>query len=293
MSTAEGKIAEVLAGDALWVVVHGEGVSVGERPEGAEWGERDVLASIPDDAIDIMATDPPYSAHVHKSVRSAKRSELPDVADFACRTRRVRDLGFEHLSAASRRAVAAQAARLVRRWSMFFSDDESTWLWRLSLGAASLEYIKTAHWLREGGAPQFTGDRPASGTEPITIAHRPGRKRWNGGGKAGIYAHPIVANRKGQQGSRLHPTQKPEGLMVDLLRDFTEPGELVCDPYCGSATTGVAALRLGCRFIGIERQAQHVEASRARLRALDLSATLHAGRATKMRQADLFGKGAA
>lgn len=77
--------------------------------------------------------------------------------------------------------------------------------------------------------------------------------------------------------------------MVALLRDFADPGELICDPYAGSSTTGVAALRLGCRFIGIERQAQHVEASRKRLRSLDLSATPHAGRATRLRQLSLPG----
>lgn len=287
---SEGTLQQVLDGSALWCVVHGEGVSVGERPAGVDWGERDVLASIPDDAIDIMATDPPYSAHVHRSVRSAKRSDLPDVAAFKCRTRRTVDLGFEHLTAKARRENARQAARLVKRWSMFFSDDESTWLWRLSLRGAGLEYVKTAHWLREGGAPQFTGDRPASGTEPITLAHRPGRKRWNGGGKAGIYAFPIVANRLGQRGSRLNEAQKPEGLMVALLRDFTEPGELVIDQHNGSGTTGAAALRLGCRYIGIERRADQVEKARARLRAIDLSETLHAGRAGRMRQADLFAK---
>lgn len=287
---SEGTVAEVLAGSALWCVVHGEGVSVGERPEGAEWGERNVLASIPDDAIDIMATDPPYSAHVHKSVRSAKRNDLPDVAAFKCRTRRTVDLGFEHLSAKARRENARQAARLVKRWSMFFCDAESTWLWRLSLTACGLKYLKTMQWIREGGAPNFTGMGPAACAESIVLAHRPGRTAWNGGGKSGLYAFPIVANRAGQRGSRLNETQKPEPLMVALLRDFSEPGHVVIDQHNGSGTTGAAALRLGCRYIGIERRLEQVEKSRARLRALNLSATLHAGRANRMRQADLFGK---
>lgn len=287
---SEGTVAEVLAGEALWCVVHGEGVSVGERPEGADWGEANVLASLPALSVDHIITDPPYSETVHRNVKSSKRDGLPDATDFACRARRVRDLGFSHLTAEEAGHAAKQFARLSRRWVAAFSDVESCDVWRFCLELSGLDYIRTAAWFREGGAPQFTGDRPASGFEVITLAHPTGRKRWNGGGRSAVYAHPIVANRKGQQGSRLHPTQKPEALMVALLRDFTDPGELICDPYAGSSTTGVAALRLGCRFIGIERQAQHVEASRARLRALDLSATLHAGRANRMRQADLFGK---
>jgi site-specific DNA-methyltransferase (adenine-specific) len=51
---------------------------------------------------------------------------------------------------------------------------------------------------------------------------------------------------------RLHPTQKPLALMRDLVRDFTQPGDVVLDPFMGSATTGVACLEEGRRFLGIE-----------------------------------------
>lgn len=287
---SEGTIAEVLAGEARWCVVHGEGVSVGERPEGADWGEANVLASLPALSVDHIITDPPYSETVHRNVKSSKRDGLPDVADFACRARRVSDLGFSHLTAEEAGHAAKQFARLSRRWVATFSDVESCDVWRFVLELSGLDYIRTAAWFREGGAPQFTGDRPASGFEVITLAHRKGRKRWNGGGKAATYAHPIVANRAGHRNDRINEAQKPEGLMVALCRDFTDPGELIVDAYSGSGTTGAAALRLGCRYIGIERRLEQVEKSRARLRALDLSTTLHAGRAQRMRQADLFGK---
>lgn len=49
-----------------------------------------------------------------------------------------------------------------------------------------------------------------------------------------------------------HPTQKPLALMVWCL-EFLPPSILVCDPYMGSGTTGVAALQTGRNFIGIER----------------------------------------
>ena len=50
-----------------------------------------------------------------------------------------------------------------------------------------------------------------------------------------------------------HPTVKPVDLMRWLIRLVTQPGDVVLDPFCGSATTGVAALLEGRRFIGIER----------------------------------------
>lgn len=49
-----------------------------------------------------------------------------------------------------------------------------------------------------------------------------------------------------------HPTEKPVALMEMYIRNSTQPGALVIDPFMGSGTTGVAAIRAGRRFIGIE-----------------------------------------
>jgi DNA modification methylase len=51
---------------------------------------------------------------------------------------------------------------------------------------------------------------------------------------------------------RVHPTQKPVALMARIIELFTQPGDLVVDPYMGSGPTGVAAMRLGRRFAGCE-----------------------------------------
>lgn len=50
----------------------------------------------------------------------------------------------------------------------------------------------------------------------------------------------------------LHPTQKPLPLFEYLLRTYSNPGNMVCDPFMGSGTTGVACVKLGRKFIGIE-----------------------------------------
>jgi site-specific DNA-methyltransferase (adenine-specific) len=209
---------------------------------------------------------------------------MPDVADFGCRTRRVVDLGFESITVPEMEGVADEIERVAKRWAAIFSDVESCHLWRGAF--TSWDYVRTAEWRRIGGAPQFTGDRPSSGFEAITLVHPKGRKRWNGGGKAGSYEFPIVANRLGARGARVHPTQKPVELMLALVEDFSDPGEIVGDWYCGSGTTGVAALRLGRRFIGIERDSAHAETARQRLHAEACGSTIQASRAG---QTTLFG----
>lgn len=267
--TGEGTLAAVLAGEARWTVICGDNT--------------EVLPGLPDASVDHVITDPPYGEHVHASVRSSGRNGMPDGDSFACRTRRSVDLTFDHLTEAEAQAREADLVRICRRWRMYFSDVETCSVWR---AAAGKDYVRTGAWLRIGGAPQFSGDRPAAGFEAITIAHRKGRKHWNGGGKAGVWAHAIVANRLGQRGSRVHTTQKPIDLMLDLVRDFTDPDDLILDPYCGSGTTLVAALRLGRRAIGIELNPEWAALSRDRLRAEESDTTLQAARAG---QGALFG----
>ena len=61
-----------------------------------------------------------------------------------------------------------------------------------------------------------------------------------------------------------HPTQKPLGLLCRVIMASTQPGAWILDPFAGSSTTGIAANLLGRRFLGIEREAEFANISRAR-----------------------------
>ena len=52
---------------------------------------------------------------------------------------------------------------------------------------------------------------------------------------------------------RLHPTQKPVGLMAWCIERYTSFGDTIFDPFMGSGSTGVAAMHTGRHFIGIEQ----------------------------------------
>lgn len=58
--------------------------------------------------------------------------------------------------------------------------------------------------------------------------------------------------RKIIPGAKQHPTEKPPELAAHFIRLHTKPGDTVLDPFMGSGSTGVAALQLGRKFIGIE-----------------------------------------
>lgn len=78
---------------------------------------------------------------------------------------------------------------------------------------------------------------------------------------------------------RLHPNEKPVEFLLRLLRLTTRPGETVLDIFAGSATCGVAALRLGRKFIGVEKDPEFFDLCVERLRAEENGHSLSAERA--------------
>lgn len=66
-------------------------------------------------------------------------------------------------------------------------------------------------------------------------------------------------------GNKLHPTQKPISGLAPLIRSFTLPGELVLDPFAGSASTCATALLTGRKYIGIEMDEEYFSAAQQRL----------------------------
>ncbi|MGT3244133.1 DNA-methyltransferase [Yersinia enterocolitica] len=65
---------------------------------------------------------------------------------------------------------------------------------------------------------------------------------------------------------KLHPTAKPEELMAELVKTANTNG-IILDPFMGSGTTGVAALKAGCQFIGIESSEHYFEVATQRLQS--------------------------
>ena len=240
------------------------------------------LATLADDSVDHAITDAPYSEHVHaKSLRSNERSNTR-------KKKRVdrdkqpskRELGFSSLTPALQRDVSCELARVTRRWVMVFANVELVSPWIFALQGAGLDYVRTMPWIKPNGAPQLSGDRPAASWECIVVAHRKGRKRWNAGGKRGYYVHNI--DNGGRAGERIHSTEKPISLMMELVTDFTDAGEMVIDPFAGGGTTGVACIRLGRRFEGAEIDEAMGSAANDRLAAESADSSIAARKAGQL-----------
>lgn len=199
---------------------------------------------------DHVITDPPYSEATHAGARSMV-SDKRHGGDGGNAGR----IDFVSIEAADVRR--AFEACVPKRWLLATLD------WRHVGGLdecppTGLRFVRHGVWVKPDGAPQFTGDRPATGWESVAILHSlGGRMKWNGGGSRAVWIHNIV--REG------HPTAKPLGLVRQWVEQFTDPGDLILDPFMGSGTTLRAAKDLGRRAIGIELEEKYCEIAVQRL----------------------------
>lgn len=190
--------------------------------------------------VDAVIGDPPYEAVMQDKwgvlSRNAPSSHVRHEA-----------ISFDAIDDI-RPDVAAKAVEACAGWLIFFCMAEGVRAWRDAIEAAGAKYKRAMIWHKPDAMPQFNGQGPSVGFEMMVSAWcGPGYSKWNGGGRPGTFTH-----NKNTPGGSVHPTQKPLPLMSELVELFSFAGQTVCDPFLGSGTTGVASVKLGRKFIGIE-----------------------------------------
>lgn len=227
-----------------------------------------VLPLLPDGCVDAVVCDPPYGIGFDFGKRRPRRAAV----------RKPLSWGTDDPDAGH------------RGWRNVAGDD------RPFDPLPLLRFPRVVLW----GANHYADKLPASGcwlvwdkkcdTAPDSFSdcelawtNLPGTVRkfahlWRGVVRAG---EENVAN-----GAKLHPAQKPVDLMCWCIERLKlPPGSLILDPYCGSGTTGVAARRMGHRFIGVELSPEYADIARRRIAAACHRAAADAGPG----QPDLFG----
>lgn len=230
----------------------------------------ELLRAMPDASVDLVLTDPPYGTTNCPWDRVATGPEWwAEIRRVARRGAAVLVFGQEPFS--SRMRLASPIP---------FRYD---WIWRKTAPCGFLnanrmplrahEVVSVFYDALPSYNPQKTP--PPDGSTRV--------RRYHERGRAGVYA--AVKNAKESvytdrfptdvitmkpekhtyAAGRVHPTQKPLALMEYFIRTYTDPGQVVLDPFMGSGTTAVAALRLGRRFAGAEAEAGYHAAILRRL----------------------------
>jgi site-specific DNA-methyltransferase (adenine-specific) len=215
-----------------------------------------------DGSVDHIICDPPYDERTHAGVKTTRRGAKGMV-----------DLRFGNLQSFD---FVRDLLRVSRGWVVCFSSLEDLGHYRDASGPC---WVRAGIWNRLAGTAFARPDRPFQGAEGIAIMHARTPFIFPSGAKRAVWDSPT------ERIDRDHPTQKPIDLMLELVRDFTISGQTIFDPFAGSGTTGVAALRLGRCFLGLEQNPKHVAFARERLAAESRGLSLQAARA---KQSSIF-----
>lgn len=219
----------------------------------------DIMPSLP--RVDAIITDPPYcSGAVSEAGRIASKGQ-------GLRSENIAKLGWfigDNMGTAGLvfllRTMAFRALDILSpQGSMLVFCD-----WRMipslvpAIESSGMRYQNMIVWDKEmmGLGMGFRAQHE------IVLHFTAGSPKYHDLGTANV----VKAKRVGA-GDREHQTQKPVDLMQRLIRVVCPPGGLVLDPFCGSGSTGVAAIAESRRFIGIERDPAHISTARERLSA--------------------------
>jgi site-specific DNA-methyltransferase (adenine-specific) len=210
---------------------------------------REVLPTL--SAVHHIISDPPFEAEAHTLQRRKLGRTLGSDREIV-----EAPLSFAAIDTDTRAEIGVAAGALCSGWALIFCQAEAVPAWRDALATGGCSYKRAMVWVKPDGMPQYSGDRPGMGYESIVGAWcGGGRSQWNGGGRHGVFTF----NKGEGAGPNLHETQKPIRLMRELVELFTNRDETILDPFMGSGSTGVAALQLGRRFIGIEIEPRYFD----------------------------------
>ncbi len=204
------------------------------------------LRTLPANSVDLVLTDPPYLISRESGFANVVNGE----SRFAVRTHYGNWDTEAEFSLADLAEAVMEAYRVLRKGgtAVFFFDLWKITLLREMLERARFKTIRLIQWVKTNPVP-LNSKRCylSNGIEFALVAIKGWKGAFNSQYDNGVLSAPICRDE-----GRFHPTQKPLDIMATLIRKHSRPGDLVVDPFAGSGTTGVAALREGRRFAGCE-----------------------------------------
>lgn len=228
--------------------------------------------------VDHVISDPPYEASLHASKNNLRGPARVDTGPD------LKGLNFDPIDAI-RQKVVDLYSQSVSGWFIAFCTVEGVAKWADIVNSSTMKYKRACVWIKPDSTPQLNGQGPAQGAENFICAWAgKGHAKWNAGGKRGVYTHCV----NGQERHGEHPTEKPRRLMAEIIADFTNQGQTICDPFAGSGTTGVAAVQMGRKFIGIEKNPRYFDIMCERITQANRQDDLFIPRIKQPKSADLF-----
>jgi len=208
--------------------------------------------------VDAVITDPPYSARTHAGHDGGTRS---DGAHDLTRGHRKQTRAINYECWTPDDVAVFVDSWIVRcgGWFCAITDDNLIHVWREHYARHDRVGFAAIPVVEIGSRVRLAGDGPCSWSCYIAPARPRTRRMAKWGTLPGAYVYTGHGDRVVMGGKRLDS-------MRDVVRDYTRPGDLVCDPCAGGATTLIAAGLEGRRAIGSEMDPATFAKACARLR---------------------------
>ena len=208
------------------------------------------LRTLPAASVDLVITDPPYeSLEKHRAIGTTTRLKHSKASS---------NDWFEIFPNARFAELFAELHRVMRRDAHFylFCDAETMFVAKPIAEQAGFKFWKPLIWEKRTIG---MGYHYRAKYECILFFEK-GKRKLADLGVADVLSFPRVHNG--------YPTEKPFELSEVLVTQSASPGELVIDPFMGSGSVGVAAIRQGRAFAGNDLGQEAVDITRERLLAV-------------------------
>ena len=234
------------------------------------------MAGLPDACVDMIFADPPYNLQLGGDLYRPEGGRVDAVDNDWDK--------FETFAAydAFTAAWLTEARRILKPNGSLWVIGSYHNIFRVgaTLQDAGFWILNDIVWRKSNPMPNFKGTRFTNAHETlIWAAHGEGAKyTFNYRAMKSLndelqmrsdWSFPICGGQERikRDGTKAHPTQKPEALLYRILLACTQPGDVVLDPFFGTGTTGAVARRLGRHWIGIERDATYCDVAHERIAA--------------------------
>ncbi|CAN7201504.1 site-specific DNA-methyltransferase [Rhizobium rhizogenes] len=238
------------------------------------------LEALPTHSVDVIFADPPYNLQLGGTLHRPDQSLVDAVDDewdqFA---------SFEAYDAFTRAWLLA-CRRVLKPTGTIWVIGSYHNIFRVGATMQDLNFwiLNDIVWRKTNPMPNFKGRRfqnahetmiwasPNAKTKGYTFNYDAMKAANDDVQMRSDWLFPICnggERLKGDDGKKVHPTQKPEALLARVIMASSKPGDIILDPFFGSGTTGAVAKRLGRHFVGIEREQDYIDAASARIASVE------------------------
>ncbi len=237
----------------------------------------EVLNGLPEKSVDLVFADPPYNLQLSQELWRPNLTRVDAVDDAWDQ--------FESFAAYD--AFTREWLLACRR---VLKDSGTLWvigsyhnIYRVGAVLQDLGFwfLNDVIWLKTNPMPNFRGVRFTNAHETLiwaskfqgaryTFNHHAMKGFNDGKQMRSDWEIPLCTGdeRLKLNGTKVHPTQKPEALLYRVILSSSNPGDVILDPFFGSGTTGAVAKKLHRHWVGIEQETRYIEAAQQRIDAI-------------------------